>query len=211
MRRVGQYAVRRGLGTWEITFAGRRDSFVQQQGAEYVVYLLLHPPPEPMHAVSLALAAHRAGGDTAFQIEDFRQRSLGLDDADAVQQLRDKARALEAVLKDRRESEGAKAEARQQREQILDYLRKNPWRSRDGAQKCVRAITIAMKRLHEHLAESVDAEGNPHPVLQEFGEHLFRYMLVPSGRGGGQGGARAFVGGCFTYEPPPGVVWARLK
>ena len=87
--------------------------------------------------------------------------------------------------------------------------RKNPWRSRDCAQKCVRAIAMAIKRLHCNLARAVDAEGKPHPILQDFARHLWKHLIVPSGRGGGQGGVRGFAGGCFTYEPPPGVLWRR--
>ena len=52
--------------------------------------------------------------------------------------------------------------------------------------------------------------GMAHPVLQAFGLHLHEYLLIPSGRGGGRGRARlaSASGGCFTCEPPPGVVWA---
>jgi hypothetical protein len=66
------------------------------------------------------------------------------------------------------------------------------------------------KRFHARLAKAVDAEGRPHPVLQGFARHLREHLLVPSGRGGGHGGARASWSGagCFTYEPPPGVVWS---
>ena len=55
------------------------------------------------------------------------------------------------------------------------------------------------------------AEGKKHPVLQDFAWHLREHLLVPSGRDRGHGGARrgTAFGGCFTYEPPPGVVWRR--
>jgi hypothetical protein len=36
-RDVCRYALRRGLGTCEITYDGRRDSFRDEEGAEYVV------------------------------------------------------------------------------------------------------------------------------------------------------------------------------
>jgi hypothetical protein len=58
-QRSGEYALRRGLGTWEVTFDGRRDSFRDEQGSEYVAWLLLHPPPQPIHATALVLEAQR--------------------------------------------------------------------------------------------------------------------------------------------------------
>ncbi len=204
------YALRRGLGTWEVTYEGRRDSFRDEQGAEYVVWLLLHPPSKPVHAVTLALEARPVPDGTPWA-EGIQQRSLGLDDAETIRRLRREARRLEAVLEDELESEPVKAEARQQREDILEFLRKNPWRSRDCAQKCVRAVTMAIKRLCGNLARAVDAEGKPHPILQAFARHLLEHLVIPSGRGGGHGGARAVsaANGCFTYEPPPGVVWRK--
>ena len=211
--RVGRYALRRGLGTWEVTFEGRRDSFSDEQGAEYVVWLLLHPPPPPIHAVALALEARHAPGYTPGAADVIQQRNLGRDDAEVVRSLRRQARKFEAVLADARASEPVKAEARRKREEILEFLRKNPWRSADGTQKCVRAVTKAIKRLCGRLARAVDAAGKPHPVLQDFALHLREHLLIPSGRGGGHGGTRAMTafGGCFTYEPPPGVVWRRIE
>ena len=58
-QRIGQYALRRGLGTWEVTFDGRQDSFRDEQGAEYAVRLLLHPPPQLIHGPALVLEAQR--------------------------------------------------------------------------------------------------------------------------------------------------------
>jgi hypothetical protein len=59
------YALRRGLGFWELTFAGRQAVFKHEQGALYVACLLLEPPPEPMHAVALALKARNMGGQAS--------------------------------------------------------------------------------------------------------------------------------------------------
>jgi hypothetical protein len=209
--RVGEYTLRRGLGTWEVTFEGRRDSFRNEPGAEYVAWLLLHPPPQPIHAVALALEARHTDKYVPEGAEVFQQRSLGLDDAEAVRNLRRQARELEAVVKDKKRDKAAKAEARREHRQILEFLRKNAWRSPDSAQKCARAVARAIERLVRHLAYGEDAEGKEHPVLQDFAWHLEEHLLVPSGRDQGHGGARkgrAF-GGCFTYEPPPGVVWRR--
>ncbi len=113
------------------------------------------------------------------------------------------------MLEDRQEIEPVKAEALRELEEVTEFLRKSPWRSRGGAERCVRAVTAAIKRLHQHLSGAVDAEGRPHPVLQAFAGHLHGHLLVPSGRGGAcaRGWAAATYPGCFTYEPPPGVVW----
>ena len=74
----------------------------------------------------------------------------------------------------------------------------------------VRAVRLAINRLHENLAEAVDANGQPHPVLRPFGEHLAKHLIGPSARYNGRMGARtrAGVAGRFTYEPPAGVRWS---
>ena len=77
----------------------------------------------------------------------------------------------------------------------------------------VQAVTAAIKRFHDRLVGAVDAEGKPDPVLRAFARHLYEYLLIPSGRGCGRAGSWAvpIPAGCFTYEPPPGVVWAGKK
>ena len=204
-----KYGLRRGLGFWELTFAGQQAIFKHELGALYVVCLLLKPPPEPIHAMALALKARKMNGQSSDEAELIQERNLGLDDAEAVRNLRRKQRALETVLDDKRAIEPVKAEARREREEILEFLRKNSWRTRDNAGRRVRAVAVAIKRFCARLAKAVDTEGRPHPVLQGFARHLREHLLIPSGRGGGHGGARASWSGagCFTYEPPPGVVW----
>src|ERR1035437_2956910 len=66
-----------------------------------------------------------------------------------------------------------------------------------------------IRRLHVHLAAAVDAEGRPDVVLRAFALHLQEYLLAPSGRGGAHTRKQALFGfaGCFTYQPPRGVVW----
>ena len=204
-----RYALCRGLGFWELTFEGRQAIFKHELGALYVACLLLDPPSEPIHAVALALKAREMGGQAPGPAEVIQQRSLGLEDAAAVRALWRRQRALERVLEDDRESEPVKAEALRELEELTEFLRKSPWRSRGGAERCVRALTRAIKRLHARLARAVDAKGLPHPVLRGFALHLHEHLLVPSGRGGGYARAQAASGsaGCFTYEPPPGVIW----
>ena len=50
-----RFALRRGLGFWELTFEGQRAVFKHDQGTLYVACLLLDPPQEPIHSVALAL------------------------------------------------------------------------------------------------------------------------------------------------------------
>ena len=158
-------ALRRGFGVWEVTFETRAAIFKHEQGALYVACLLLDPPPEPLHAVALALKAKHMGGHADGDFVVIQQRNLGLDDAEAVRALWNRQRALERVMEDDEEIEPVKAEALRELEAITEFLRKNPWRSRGGAERCVRAVAIAIKRLHAHLAGAVDVEGQPHPVF----------------------------------------------
>jgi hypothetical protein len=209
-RDAHQHALRRGLGFWELTFEGRQAIFKHEQGALYVACLLLDPPSEPVHAVALALKSKEMGGQAPGPAEVIQQRSMGLDDAAAVRALWRRQRALEAVLEDEQESEPVKAEALQELEEVTEFLRKSPWRSRGGAERCVRAVAMAIRRFYSHLAGAVDAQGEPHPVLQALARHLREHLLTPSGRGGDHRKARALspFAGCYTYEPPPGVVWS---
>jgi hypothetical protein len=119
--------------------------------------------------------------------------------------------ALETVPADELAIEPVKAEARWEREEILEFLRKNSWRIRDNAGRCVRAVAVAIKRFHARLAKALGADGKPHSVLPGSARHLREHLLIPSGRGGGHGGARASWSGaeCFTYEPPTGSFGVR--
>jgi hypothetical protein len=204
-----QYALRRDLGFWELTFEGRQAVFKHELGALYVACLLLDPPREPIHAVALALKAREMSGQATGPCELVQQRSMGLDDAVAVRALWRRQRALERVLEDDEAIEPVKAEALRELEEVTEFLRKSPWRSRGGAERCVEAVGKAIWRLHRHLCGAMDGAGMAHPVLQAFGRHLHEYLLIPSGRGGARGGARlaSVPGGCFTYEPPSHVVW----
>jgi len=203
------YALRRELGFWEVTYDGRRALFKHELGALYVACRLLDPPREPIHAVALALKARDASGQAAGG-DLVQQRSMGLDDAAAVRALWRRQRALERVLEEDGVIEPVKAEALRELEEVTEYLRKSPWRSRGGAERGVRAVTAAIKRLHGRLAGAVDAGGRPHPVLTAFARHLYHHLLVPSGRGGGhvRGWPVVTCAGCFTYEPPDGIVWS---
>ena len=189
--------------SWHLTFEGRTAYFKHELGALYVAYLLLNPPREPLHAVALALKARENSSHPAAPDEAHEQQSMGLADASAVQALWRRQRQLEHVLADRHESEPVKAEALQELEEVTEFLRTSQWLSRHGAERCVHAVSTAITRFHARLTRSVE------PVLQDFALHLYAHLLLPSGRGGrAEHWVSEVPAGCFTYEPPKGVVWA---
>src|ERR1035437_6255665 len=194
------YALDRGLGYWELTFEGRHATFKHEAGAQYVAFLLLHPRPQPTHALALALDARTMFSSQApGPAEVILQRYLGLDYAETVRSLRRRQHALEAVLDDRHEIEPVKAEVLRELEGIADSLRQSSWRSHECARKCTRAVSLAIQLLLAHLARAVDVEGRPHPVLQAFARHLEEHLLIPSGRERTQGGVQtAALSGCGT-------------
>ena len=208
-RNQHEYALRRGMGFWQLTFDGRQAIFKHELGALYVACLLLDPPREPIHAVALALKARDTSGQAAGPDEVVQQRSLGLDDAAAVRALWRRQRELERVLEDDGAIEPVKAEALRELEEVCEFLRESPWRTRGGAERCVLAVTMAIKRFHAHLAAAADVSGQPHPALRAFARHVYDHLLLPSGRGRGyaRGWAAKEFPGCFTYEPPAGVLW----
>jgi hypothetical protein len=208
-----QYALGRDQGLWEVVFEGWHGAFKHEPGAPYVAWLLLHPPRKPIHALLLALEARALSGQTPGAAEIVQQRYLGLDEAEAVRNLRRRERELEAVLDDDDAIEPVKAEALRELEAIAAFMRKHPWRSRDCVQKCARAVGLAIRCLHARLAGALDTNGKPHLVLQAFARHLNEHLLFPSDGGGIPGRFRvgAALPGWFTYEPPDGVVWTPKK
>jgi hypothetical protein len=221
-----QYALRRGLGFWDLTFAGHSAVLRHERGLLYVADLLHHPPPEPVPGLVLALRIHALCGQpgavaslpdsTGHEIAvspdaTLQQRALSLDDARAAAALHRKQCELERLLEDPDQTEPVKAEAQRDLEAIYAHRHQHLRRARRAAYKAADAVGKAIKRLYVHLAEATDGLGSPHPVLRAFAEHLREHLLMPSGRACGEAGCttRGGFGGCFTYQPPPGVVWTK--
>jgi hypothetical protein len=228
------YALCREADTWRVSFEGRQSSFRHELGALYVACLLSEPPGKPIHGVALALKAREkfrrvdsAGfqpmnslpvdfGATEGRVracsveadEAFEERAMGIEDADSVRALWRRQRELERVLADRLEIEPVKAEALSELEEITERLRQSPWMSHQGAERCARAVAVAIKRLHARLAGAVDPAGKPDEVLRAFALHLHAHLLAPSGRGGGHDRGQAWAEpGWFIYVPLANVVW----
>jgi len=203
-----QYGLRRQDDFWQVTLQGRQSSFRHELGALYVAYLLTQSPQQAIHGVALALKAREKLGHSPSPAEALQQRLMGLEDASSVRALWRRQRELERVLEDRLEIEPVKAEALRELEELTERLRLSPWLSHHGAERCARAVAVAIQRLHARLAAAVDAQGRPDGVLRRFALHLHEYLLVPSGRGGSYARRQAQAApGCFIYVPPPDVVW----
>jgi hypothetical protein len=206
---LGEYALRREGGFWELAFEGRQSTFKHELGALYVAYLLLEPPKEPLHGVALALNARTMLGQPASPDEVLQQQAMRLEDFASVRTLWRRQRELERVLEDRLQIEPVKAEARREWEEVTTHLRQSPWLSRRQAKRCARAVGAAMRHLHARLATALDAKGRADAVLRAFALHLYDHLLAPSGRGGAHTRVKAGseFAGCFIYVPPSGVVW----
>jgi hypothetical protein len=210
-----------------VTFAGREAIFKHEQGATYVAYLLLNPREEPIHALNLCLRVmwpERKGGGIAELVDPetgevatvpaearIQERSMGLEDAQTMREVLRTQSQLEALLEDPEMCDQDRRRTEQELIALYDYEKKHFQRTRDNAQRAAEAVGKAIKRFYEHLAGAVGADGRPHAVLSEFAEHIKQHVLVASGRGLARGGPRpgAGVAGCFTYEPPEGVVWGK--
>jgi hypothetical protein len=221
------FSLRRDLGFWQLTFEGQFAIIKHERGILFVAYLLLNPPEHPIHAIDLiakipGLYRQHLGltelVDPAtglpVQIEAdarLQERSLALDDAELARALLKEEKKLYALLDDPEEIEPVKAEALRRLEELAEFQKQHSRRSVDTAQRLVRTIRQSISRLYLHLAAATDRQGNPHPVLRPFADHVNKYLLIPSARFASSGSrhARTGLAGCFTYEPPSGVVWDR--
>jgi hypothetical protein len=224
MERGAEYALRKGLGCWDLWFEGQHAVVRHEQGIFYVAWLLMHPG-ETIHALDLAakipeiyrkqlgLAAIVEGtAESASSLPSharLQERSLALDDAEAMRALLRKEKELEAVLEDESESEPVKQEALRELEAIAQFQREHGRRSKDSARRAADAVRRAIRRLHQRLDSALDRDGSPHTVLRPFAAHLREHLIIPSARYCGPAAKRARgpLAGCFTYESPAGVVW----
>src|SRR3979411_2802434 len=91
-------------------------------------------------------------------------------------------RRWEAVVMNKNVSESSRAAAQRDLDTIVKFLRSQPGRPTNNAQRAVRAVRMAVKRFHHNLSAAVDARGKPDRLLAAFAAHLHRHLIIPSGR-----------------------------
>jgi hypothetical protein len=210
---------------WELTFNGQNAILKHEQGLAYVAYLLLNPPAEPIHALDLAtrVAALDRKDAGLSEIVDpvtgksqilesharLQERSLGLEQAQVMRATLRREHRLEDLLELEETTEPEKEEAQRELIQLYRYEGQNTAATRDNAQRCVRAVRIAIKRFHQHLGRAILHDGSPNRTLRSFADYLQYHLIIPSSRYAGRsvGIARNGLAGCFTHEPPKDVTW----
>jgi len=193
VQRPGQrrFALRKGDGTWELTYEYEPGSFRRSAGTEFIDYFLKHPR-QPIHPV--VLLAKMQG------LDPVQQRSAALDDADATTEYLEEMERLRGVIASDRKSAAEKKVASEelaQLEQCESYIYH---RTFDKASRAAKSVRQAIRRVIESLEKARDEQGRPHRVLNAFAAHLKQYLLGPSQPGSASAGH-------LVYEPPPGVLW----
>jgi hypothetical protein len=221
-----RFALIKGRGSWTLIFDGEMAPLNHEKGIFYVAHLLQNPPQEPIHAIDLATKIpeiYRKQLGVAAVTDQItgeavplnrhariQERSLGLEALESTRAILKEEQKWEAVLDDVRSTEPERDEALRKLDEIAEFQRRYSKHSMSNADNLVRAVRRAITRFYDGLSQALDKDGNPHPVLVPFAEHLHEYLLKPSARFSGRyrSRSRAGVAGSFIYEPPPGVTWA---
>jgi hypothetical protein len=194
-----RYALEKSPGVWRLTFAGAEAHLKEEKGLHYVAYLLANP--EPIHCTDLA---QRVFGHTIIQ-----EASLSGDAEPTVRKIRAEAAEMVEIINDPFSTEDEKEEARTALESLARAQTAVTRRSVNAAEKTVRAVQQAVRRFLNKLHSSAGRQTRPEPVLKAFGDHLQKYLWVPSSRYCGVRRTRSVSGvaGVITYEPPKSLTW----
>ncbi|HSU57004.1 MAG TPA: hypothetical protein VLT36_23375 [Candidatus Dormibacteraeota bacterium] len=210
---IGAFSLKKGDGYWTLRFEGREIVIKHARGIFYIAWLLEHPN-ERIHALDLMtkipeiyrqhlalteITNPETGKTVTLESHArLQERSLSLDDAQAMRAVFRRQRELEAILDDPDQDEPVKAEALKELEELADFQKKHAQRHRSQAQLAADSVHKAIARLHKHLSTSGQS------LLTEFAEQINKQIIMPSRRYSGHNNqyARSGLAGCFTYEHP---------
>ncbi len=196
-----RYCIRKGLGGWILIYDWEVTTLPDDKAVYYAAHLLLEPPPAPIHATELD---NLVFGHALVE----NQRNLGRDDQETLAKQGLARRKCQAILEDDSATALERAEAQRDLDEINAWAKNYQRGTEAGEQKQVRAISAGLLRLIKDLERATGRKREPVPVLRAFGRHLRTHLWEASGRSSGRRG-RPGRSGCFTYEPPAGVVWER--
>src|SRR5204862_129991 len=140
-----------------------------RKGALYTSSLLLNPPEYPIHTLDLlnkipqiyrkqlglSQIIDPATGEPVPLVSGGRlqERSLSLDDAEAMRYVLREQNKLEAILEDPKASPAVKKAAFHDLQELIEFERKHGGRSIDSAHRAVRTVRMAITRFQQHLME----------------------------------------------------------
>jgi hypothetical protein len=215
---TAEYRLRKQMGMWEIVHAGQRAVLDDCRAVELVAHLLKHPPAEGIHASEWE---RRVDGNPLIdgfagigQAEDDGRPPVEVGEVGGVIQERTGRKflggislpGLKAELSELRAASLdvtlPEAEREEAREKLMELLR-----AHDRGGKLIGERGRAVDRVRKQIKTLIrELKGASNDVLRSLGQHLDECLWLPSMGGRKRAGA-ACQPGCFTYEPPAGVVW----
>jgi hypothetical protein len=188
---VPLYRLRKHCGVWQLTFDGTEVPIKHQRGLLYISWLLHHPfePVHPLDLLTKIPEIYRRQLGLA-EIHDsstgrnvtlasharLQERSLSLDDTQAMRALYKKQKELEAILDSDDTSEPEKNEALQELEQIYAYQKHAARRSRSAAEQASETVRLAIRRVAKALSENT----TPNSPSALFANYIRQYIIDPS-------------------------------
>jgi len=155
----------------------------------YIAYLLTHPN-EPIHALDLIskipqIYRHQLGLPeitdpatgkkiTLQSHARLQERSLALDDREALRRLWKEQKKLELILDDESSTEPERAEALRELAALTDFTSKSTKTAIGASARATHTVRVALKRLLTSLRR------NPDKSRSSFADHLNHFLVLPS-------------------------------
>jgi hypothetical protein len=224
-----RYSLRREPACWVLVFEGKYAYLKHEIGLRYVNYLLHHPdqavsgatlfskfhPQSPEASGITQLVRPDAGEprdlpDDAIPSED----NLDKDTERILAAHREKAQEFRETLRDPEALPSEKDFARQQLQQIIEFLATQKSTTQDASTRAGKRVRKSIQRLCENLTSQESGQPAPDPVAREFAAYVAQHILGPSRRysvpkkGANVRVARGELAGQLTFECPSGHRWS---
>src|SRR5947207_1480746 len=111
----------------------------------------------------------------------IQERSLAIDNAEAIRTHLRKQKQLEAIIESENASPAEKEEASRELDESIEFITHHARHTQDQAQNAADAVRLAIRRLQRHLAGAVETDGEPHLGLRALADHIEKYILITLG------------------------------